>query len=179
MMHLPALEKAGLIEKALKAVVQIGVTVKGFMSDDNDHSLGSMYQISNQFTIGQTEKEIIQKLEKLSEQLSGYERTARTEIYEKKKTEIDDAVFRAFGLLTNCRLLTSTEAISNLLTLRLGICLGLINIPLELCTSLVFLCQKSHIEKIALENGASTDETIIDMFRADFIRTALNDKKIN
>ena len=177
MMHLPALVKTNLIEKALKAVVQIGFTVKGFMGDD-DHSLGSMYQVSNQFTIGQSETEIVEKLENLAMQISGYELKARTEIFEKKRTEVEDSVFRAYGLLTNCRLLSSNEAIENLSKLRMGISLGLIDLPVEVCSSLIFLSQKSHIQKMIKDKDAGADEILIDYTRAEFVKTAINKKKL-
>ena len=177
MMHLPALVQANLIEKALKAVVQIGFTVKGFMGDE-DNSLGSMYQISNQFTIGSSEEEIVEKLENLALQISGYELKARNEMLEKKRTEIEDSVFRAYGLLTNCRLLGSNEAINNLSTLRMGITLGLIDLPLDLCSSLIFLTQKSHIQKLIKDHESSADETLINYTRAQFVKDAINNKKL-
>ena len=177
MMHLPALVKTNLIEKALKAVVQIGFTVKGFMGDE-ENSLGSMYQISNQFTIGQSESEIIEKLENLALQITDYELKARAEMYEKKRTEIEDYVFRAYGLLTNCRLLTSNEAISNLSALRMGISLGLIDLPIEICTGLIFLSQKSHVQKMIKDRDAGADEMLIDYTRAEYIKNAINKKRL-
>lgn len=177
MMHLPALVRTNLIEKALKAVVQIGFTVKGFMGDE-DHSLGSMYQISNQFTIGQSEEEIVEKLENLAKQIAGYEQKARTEIFDKKRTEVEDSIFRAYGLLTNCRLLGSNEAINNLSTLRMGISLGLIELPVEVCNSLIFLSQKSHIQKMIKDKDAGADEMLIDYTRAEFVKNIINNKKL-
>jgi len=177
MMHLPALVKTNLIEKALKAVVQIGFTVKGFMGDE-EHSLGSMYQISNQFTIGHSEAEIVEKLENLCIQIAEYERKARSEMFQKKKTEIEDSIFRAYGLLTNCRILTSNEAIANLSMLRMGISLGLIELPIEVCSSLIFLSQKSHIQKMIEDPDSRADEKLIDYTRADFIKNTIIQKKL-
>ncbi|MBI9106053.1 MAG: hypothetical protein JEZ04_04860 [Spirochaetales bacterium] len=177
MMHLPALVKANLIEKALKAVVQIGFTVKGFMGDD-DHSLGSMYQISNQFTIGHSEAEIVDKLQNLCTQIAEYERKAREEMFQKKRTEIEDSVFRAYGLLTNCRILSSNEAIENLSMLRMGIGLGLIDLPIEVCSSLIFLSQKSHIQKMIKDGESRADEMLVDFTRADFIKNTIIQKKL-
>ncbi|MDC7227488.1 MAG: hypothetical protein PQJ61_12055 [Spirochaetales bacterium] len=175
MMHLPALVETNLIEKALKAVVQIGFTVKGFMGDE-DHSLGSMYQISNQFTIGQTEEEIVDKLENLAIQIAGYELKAREEMFEKKRTAVEDSVFRAYGLLTNCRLLGANEAIDNLSTLRMGIALGLIDLPIEVCTSLIFLSQKSHIQKMINDTESGADETLVDFTRAAYVKDIITKK---
>ena len=177
MMHLPALVETNLIEKALKAVVQIGFTVKGFMGDE-DHSLGSMYQISNQFTIGQSEDEIIEKLENLAMQIAGYELKARSEMLDKKRTEIEDSVFRAYGLLTNCRLLSSNEAINNLSAMRMGISLGLIDMPIEVCSSLIFLSQKSHIQKMIKDKEAGADEKLIDYTRAEYVKNVISNKKL-
>lgn len=177
MMHLPALVETNLIEKALKAVVQIGFTVKGFMGDE-DHSLGSMYQISNQFTIGQTEEEIVEKLENLALQIAGYELKARAEMFEKKKTEVEDSVYRAYGLLTNCRLLKANEAIDNLSALRMGISLGMIDLPIEVCSSLIFLSQKSHIQKMIKDKDAGADETLVDYTRAGYVKDIINKKKL-
>ena len=177
MMHLPALVETNLIDKALKAVVQIGFTVKGFMGDD-DHSLGSMYQISNQFTIGQTEDEIIDKLENLAKQIADYEMKARAEMLEKKRTKVEDTVFRAYGLLTNCRLLSANEAIENLSVLRMGISLGLIDLPVEVCSSLIFLSQKSHIQKMIKDKDTGADETLVDYTRAGFVKEAIGNKKL-
>ena len=177
MMHLPALVQTNLIEKALKAVVQIGFTVKGFMGDD-EHSLGSMYQISNQFTIGQTEEDIIDKLENLAKQIAEYELKARSEMLDKKRKQIEDTVFRAYGLLTNCRLLTANEAIENLSTLRMGITLGLIDLPVEVCSSLIFLSQKSHIQKLIKDKESGADETLVDYTRAEFVKEKIEKKKL-
>lgn len=177
MMHLPALVETNLIEKALKAVVQIGFTVKGFMGDE-DHSLGSMYQISNQFTIGQTEEEIVDKLENLAMQIAGYELKARSEMFEKKRTELEDSVFRAYGLLTNCRLLGANEAINNLSMLRMGISLGLIDLPVEVCSGLIFLSQKSHIQKMIKDKEAGADETLVDYTRAGYVKDIISKKKL-
>jgi protein arginine kinase len=177
MMHLPALVRTNLIEKALKAVVQIGFTVKGFMGDE-EHSLGSMYQIANQFTIGYSEEEFIEKLENLAMQIAGYESKARTELIEKKRAEIEDAVYRAYGLLTNCRLLTSNEAINNLSLVRMGISMGLIDLPIEICNSLIFLTQKSHIQKIMKDPETSADEMMINYTRSEFVKEVLKNKKV-
>ncbi len=177
MMHLPALVKTNLIEKALKAVVQIGFTVKGFMGDE-DHSLGSMYQISNQFTIGHSEQELIEKLENLAQQISLYERKAREELFEKKRTELEDTVYRAYGLLTNCRLLGSNEAMQNLSMLRLGAALGMFELPMNVCSTLIFLSQKSHIQRMLGKDEDASNDSLIDFTRAELIKKVILEKQL-
>jgi len=148
MVHLPALVMTHLIEKALKAITQVGLLVKGFFGEGLS-SLGDMYQIANQISLGVSEAEIVENLNSIVTPLINYERKARSELLARKTEEVEDKVFRAYGILTNCRSISSREAIDLLSNLHLGISLNLIpNIPLEKVNALFFLCQKSHVQKI-------------------------------
>ena len=172
MLHLPALVKSGLIDKALKAVVQVGMSVKGFFGDE-EGSLGSMYQISNQLSFGFSEEELLEKLDAIAAQLVHYERKAREELQAKRRAELEDAVFRAFGVLTYCRMVSAREAIELLSTVRLGCSLGLIDIPPERLTALLFLTQKAHVQCVVDGNGERADNTMVDFTRAKMIQEAL------
>lgn len=173
MVHLPALVRTNLIEKAMKAVVQVGMTVKGFFSDD-EHSLGDMYQISNQMGLGISEKELIEKLDAIISQLVHYERKARDQLLEEQKMDLEDEIMRAAGLLTHCRLLESKEAIRNLAILRLGAAVGLVSVPIERVTALLFLTQKAHIQFLIDSRETGADTSLIDYTRAELVRTALS-----
>ena len=172
MLHLPALVETGLIDKALKAVVKLGVSVKGFFGDEA-HSLGEMYQIGNQISIGVSEEEIIEKLDTITDQLVHYERKAREELAEKRSIETEDRVFRALGILRNCRMLSSKEAIEHLSSLRLGVAMGLVNIPVARVTGLFFKTQKAHVRRLLGEEENGGDTRNIDQARARMVREAL------
>lgn len=172
MLHLPALVRTAIIEKAMKAVVQVGMTVKGFFSND-ENSLGDLYQISNQLGLGFSEKDLIEKLDAIASQLVHYERKAREELLEKQRVEIDDEVMRALGTLTHCRMLAASEAISLISSLRFGAALGLISAPIELITAMLFLTQKAHIQYLIDSKDAGADTRTIDSTRAEIIRNAL------
>ncbi len=148
MVHLPALVMTHLIEKALKAITQVGLLVKGFFGEGLS-SLGDMYQIANQISLGVSEVEIVENLNSIVAPLINYERKARSELLTRNPEEVEDKVFRAYGILTNCRSITSREAIDLLSNLHLGISLNLIpKVSLEKVNALFFLCQKSHVQKI-------------------------------
>ncbi len=172
MVHLPALVRTGLIEKALKLIVQLGFTAKGFFGGDGD-SLGDLYQVSNQVGIGASEEEFLEKLESIALQLIHYERKAREELLAKGKAELEDTVFRAYGILTNCRILSMREAITELSSLRLGAALGLLAIPIEKITSLLVLTQKAHIQQMLGSGDESADARLIDFTRAAMIREGI------
>jgi protein arginine kinase len=155
MLHLPALVMTGLIDKAMKAINEVGLAVKGFFND-GETSLGDMYQISNQATLGLGEKEIIDTLVNIVTPLVHYERKAREELRERQRVDLEDRVCRALGILSHCRSISSREAMDHLSSLRLGASLGLIEgLTLDTVTMLFFLSQKHHVQQL-LEDGEET-----------------------
>jgi len=174
MLHLPALVKTQLIDKAFKAVMQIGLRVKGFFGDD-EHSLGNMYQISNQISLGISEKEINEKLENITLQIVNYERKARKELLEKGKVDLEDEVFRAYGVLKHCKSLSSKEAIEFLSALRMGIAMGLIELPIEEINAAIFLTQKAHMQQLINSQEIGADIKLIDYTRSNFVKKCLEE----
>lgn len=173
MVHLPALVETGMIEKALKAVVQLGYSVKGFFSD-TENSLGYLYQIANPVSIGENEEDLLGKLDGMVNQLVHYERTAREEILKKDRLAMEDKIFRALGALLYCRIIESKEAIDALNLVRFGIECGMISLPIPAVTSLLFLSQKSHVQRLMERDNAQN--TSVDVYRATMIRETLNSK---
>jgi len=169
MLHLPALVFTSLISKAVKTIASFGLTVKGFFSD-SEESLGDLYQISNQFSIGMSENEIIEHVEEIVLQIVHYERRAREELLNREPIVIKDKIFRALGTLLYAKSISSKEAMSLLSLVRLGIALGLISgVQVELISSLFFLCQKYHIQTV-LGHVDEIDSKLIDYTRAKLIR---------
>lgn len=178
MLHLPSLVATSLVEKTFKAVVQLGLSVKGFFGDD-ENSLGSMYQVSNQFGLGFTEDEVVEKLESVATQIVNYERKARDELVERQRVDVEDRVYRAFGLLKYCNSISVREAIENLSSLRLGASLGWVDMPVEQITALLFLTQKSHVQQLIDSQETGADTRLIDYTRANMIREALGNAAPN
>ncbi len=173
MLHLPALTMSGLIKRAVKASAQLGLSIRGFFSESME-SLGDMYIIANEITIGLAEREIIGNLGRIAAQLAGYENRTREELMEKRRVDIEDRVFRAWGLLTHCRYVSLREAIEALSALRLGVALGLITtVDASTITAMLFLAQKSHIQRVLQTQAEAVDSKLIDYTRAKIIREAL------
>ncbi|MBN1686985.1 MAG: hypothetical protein JW852_10040 [Spirochaetales bacterium] len=173
MLHLPALGRTAIIEKAMKAVVQVGMTVKGFFSDD-ESSLGDLYQVSNQLGLGFSEKDLIEKLDAVASQLVHYERKAREELLEKQYYEVEDEIMRSLGVLRHCRLLSSSEAIGLISNVRFGVESGIISAPLERITAMLFLTQKAHVQYLIDGKEAGADTKTVDHARAEITRNALH-----
>jgi protein arginine kinase len=178
MLHLPALVMEGNVGWALKMVGQMGLAIKGHWGE-GDNSLGDMYQISNPVSLGLSEKEIVETVRSTAVSLMDYERKARSEMLKGRRVELEDAIFRAYGQLSQCRLISSKEAIELLAKVRLGVSLGVLASPgLETVTALMILSQKSHIQKMLDASGDETDNKLVDYTRAKLLRRALEEGNV-
>jgi protein arginine kinase len=157
----------------MKTVMESGFSVKGFFSDD-ENSMGSIYQISNQVGIGLSEREIMKSLEDTILKVVQYERKAREELIARQRVDIEDRVFRAYGILKYCRAISTKEAIELIASLRLGVSGGLLDLPIERITALMFLVQKSHIQKVIGGEEDGADERLINFTRAKVIQEVIN-----
>lgn len=120
MMHLPALVISNQMEKVVRAVNQLGMVVRGLFGEGSDAS-GSIFQISNQTTLGESEGEIIKRLHTVLQSIIEHELNAREKLLEADAGKLFDKVGRAFGILQNSHLLSSGEAMNLLSLIRLGI----------------------------------------------------------
>lgn len=172
MLHLPALKITGQIEKVLRATKDIGLAVRGLYGEGSE-PVGDFFQLSNQITLGKSEKQIIDELIELAvNPITEYERKARVMLLDEKCSLLDDKVFRALGVLTNARLISSEEAMYLLSYVRLGIYLGRIkNIGLDVTNRLLLLVQPAHLQNL---RHANLDSYGRDEHRADLIRKHLS-----
>ncbi len=123
MMHLPALVISNQMEKVVRAVNQLGMVVRGLFGEGSDAS-GSIFQISNQTTLGESEDEIIKRLTSVLQSIIEHELNAREKLLEADSGKLFDKVGRAYGILQNSHVLSSSEAMNLLSLIRLGIDLG-------------------------------------------------------
>ena len=122
--HLPALTMTGNLSKVLRIVNNLGMNIKGVYGEGTQND-GDLYQISNTQTIGLTEKEIVTNVKNITEKIIEQERTARKYLG-KNQTEIEDRVYRAFGVLAYASKLSSEECKKLLSDIKLGTDLGII-----------------------------------------------------
>ncbi len=123
MLHLPILESTGEIKSLAQAIEKIGFTIRGMYGEGSSAS-ASFYQLSNQITLGISEKNAIQNLKTITMQFIDRERKLR-ETLNKIKTE--DLCFRALGTLKSARVLDSEEMMKLLSHVKLGIGMGFID----------------------------------------------------
>jgi len=119
MVHLPALSITNQIEKLLYGVSQLGVAVRGVYGEGTK-SMGHLYQISNQGTLGSSEETLIDKISQIVLQIVEKEEKTREHLKKNNLSELEDDIYRAYGLLTNARRMTAEEAMKLLSLLKLG-----------------------------------------------------------
>ena len=122
--HLPALTLTGNLPKMLRIINNFGMSVKGIYGEGTQNQ-GDLYQISNNQTIGITEKEIIANVKNITERIIEQERTARKYLA-KNQLELEDRVYRSFGIISYATKLSSEECKKLLSDVKLGTDLGII-----------------------------------------------------
>ena len=122
--HLPALTLTGNIEKVLNVVNNFGMNIRGVYGEGTQ-SKGNIYQISNNQSLGLIEKEIIKNIKTITEKVIEQERLARKYLT-KRQIDLEDRVYRAYGILANAMKLSSEECRKLLSDVKLGTDLGII-----------------------------------------------------
>ena len=124
MVHLPALTLTGNIEKVLNVANNYGMNIRGVYGEGTQ-SKGNIYQISNNQSLGLIEKEIIKNIKTITEKVIEQERLARKYLT-KRQIDLEDRVYRAYGILANAMKLSSEECRKLLSDVKLGTDLGII-----------------------------------------------------
>ena len=73
MLHIPALEKAGALNKMSGTISKLGLTLRGTYGEGSK-ALGSIYQLSNQITLGISEEQAVKNLHEITLQIIEKER---------------------------------------------------------------------------------------------------------
>ncbi|ACL68847.1 protein arginine kinase [Halothermothrix orenii] len=171
MVHLPALNLTNNINKMLGAISKVGLTVRGIYGEGSEY-VGNLYQISNQVTLGHTEKEIIANLKSVTSQIIEQERQARNLLLKEKEIEVRDRVNRSFGILSHAYQISSEEALRMLSNVKLGIDMGIItDVDTGVLSELMVLIRPAHLQKL---EGKELTPTERDIKRAELIKTRLN-----
>jgi protein arginine kinase len=176
MLHLPGLRLTGDIERVKRAAADMNLAVRGFYGEGSE-AVGDLYQISNQTTLGRTEAAIIASLEtEILPRVIEYERLSRRELTSRRRLGLEDQVWRACGVLSSARLLTTEEAMQCLSLLRLGVLTGVISA--DLCDvsrvhQLMLLVHPAHLQRAL---GVALDQEQRRAARAGLVRGRLTSR---
>ena len=149
MMHLPGLVISEQMERVIRAVNQLGITVRGLFGEGSD-ATGHVFQISNQQTLGESETEIIERLGNVLKTVIDHEVNARFKCIEDDRAKLFDQIGRAYGILRNAHVVTSNEAMNLLSLLRLAVDFEMLPESNRTDIDRFFIeCQPGHIQHAA------------------------------
>jgi protein arginine kinase len=170
MLHLPAVAITGQLNQLVQHINQLGMIVRGIYGEGSE-ATGNFFQLSNQITLGQMEQDIGSNLVAMTRQIVQQEQILRDNLNRHMRIQIEDRVGRAYGVLTNARMITSNEALALLSDLRLGADLGIIKeISLSVLNELMVAIRPAHLQKRA---GNQMDPLGRDVNRAKVIKEIL------
>lgn len=172
MLHLPALVALKQIDKVFQAVSKMNLAVRGLYGEGTQ-AHGDFYQISNQVTLGKSEREILADVNRVVPQIVRYERRARELWEEEDRRGLEDRVWRAAGLLRAARKISSDETMDLLSAVRMGVNLGILGAPsIAIINDLFIQIQPAHLQ---MREGAELSDDARDAARADLIREKLGE----
>lgn len=167
MVHLPGLVLTQQMNRIIPAINQLGLVVRGIYGEGSE-ALGNIFQVSNQMTLGKSEQDIVDDLKSVVSQLISQERSAREALAKTSNIQLEDRVFRSYGILSNCRIIESKEAARCLSDVRLGIDMQYIkNISKNILNELMILTQPGFLQQYA---GGPLRPHERDIRRASLIR---------
>lgn len=162
MMHLAGLALKNRLASQLRAAYDLGVSIRGLYGEGS-RSVGDFYQVSNEVTLGLSEKEIVQRVSSVTQYLLGEERLARKELLSEERNRIVERARMALGILQNARSIAPEKAITLMSSIRLASVIGLVE-----------KCPVSLLNELLVGMRVGMDEGIrAGMQRAELLRTQL------
>jgi len=170
LIHLPGLVLTREIDSLIKKVTKMGLAVRGFYGEGTD-VLGNLFQVSNQTTLGKSEQDILEDIERVARIIISEEAAARDRLKDEAFDHICDKIWRAYGILKFARVLSSEEVMNLLSAVRLGVAMGIIDfLPISTINDILILSQPAHLIKY---NGKDMDSDERDIVRANMVREKL------
>ena len=176
MLHLPGLVLLEEMDSVVNGISKIGLAVRGMWGEGTE-AVSNMFQVSNQITLGKNEEKIIDHLEQIVSELKDHELNARKRLIGEKSLVVHDHVARSFGTLANAHVITSSEALNLLSTIRLGLDLKLVTgFSRQDLDKLFISTQPAHLQKIEKKE---LDPAQRDILRAELLRSFMKNATLN
>ncbi len=168
MLQLPALHIKGNMRNFAATVSKLGLRLTGSFGE-GANSIGSLYTLSNQMTLGISEEAALANLQSFSLSIIQQERDAREELMQNLRFQ--DMLWRSVGTLKSARVMSYDEFMEALSIARIGVAAGEIDLPMTELNQLIFRMQPANLNAA---NGKHLDRQARDAQRAEKIREIFN-----
>lgn len=169
-LHLPSLSLGKKFQALIHDLGRFGVSVKGMYGEGHEN-YGSLYEISNQKTLGLTEKEIVDLVAKSASQLNLQELQVRSMALKNHCLEREDEVYKSYGVLKYARRIAMKDAMIFLSQLMAGFADGLLKTAQPYAVYRLMLgIQPASLQRLS-EKPLDREE--LDVARAAYLRMEL------
>ncbi len=182
MMFLPTLTGTDLINDLYRKAKGKGLTVRGVFGEGSKGE-SSLYQVSNEVTLGRTETSIIKDVQSYVKEIADIEQVNALSYYNRNKYKVEDTCFRAKAILEGCRILSYQEFTYLLSDLKLGVMLGIIKVKeIGALDDLLVKCRPATLTSLMLSGESAVNRAIdgfldnnqrLDVFRAQYVKNSL------
>lgn len=164
LLHLPAIKEKGMIASLTNMVGKLGFALRPLFGSNGD-----FFELSNQISLGISEKSALANLNSITNQIVKQERAFRDELVE--FDDFEDKIFRAMGTLKMARKLSVKEWYSLISLVRLGISTGSFDEKYEKIGEMIHSLGTATILCDAQEDFTADDA---DRLRAAYVREKLS-----
>lgn len=171
-MHLPGLSQVKKFQSIVGDMSRFGASIKGLFGEGDDN-YGNLYEISNQRTLGLSEKEIVELVTKAAMQLNNQEMRVRAAALETKGAEREDEAYKSYGVLKYARRITQKDARIFLSQLMAGEADGLMGFESQ--GSIYRMLMGIKPANLTLWARRPLRKEEMDTVRASYIRQSLPD----
>ncbi len=163
-LHLPALSITGSMPRLASTVSKLGLMLRNRYTDGIT-PIGNIYSLSNQVTLGISEKAALDNLKSIAMQLVSQERQTREHVI--KDDRYIDKIQRAYGVLKTAHMMSCREFMELASFVRLGSAGGLLETDIQVLDELMIAMQPATINA---SEGKSFTTSERDIFRAAEIK---------
>jgi len=169
--HLPALVITREVERIVRKMRKKNLFMNGLYEKSNEVK-GNLFQISSGVSFGKTEGTILNLVTEGIKDIVKAERDAREVLVKNARVQMEDKIWRAYGILRYAHLLTSDEVINLSSAVRLGVGLGIIrDVTLQQLNKMLIYVQPGHLQ---LFYGKKMNDYERDQERGRFVKEILS-----
>ncbi len=172
-LHLPMMTLLKQMGKVSQLTSKLSLTLRGVYGDGSE-ARGSLYQLSNQVTLGRAEHEIIEAVSAVTRQIGELENVFRQKALERDAVAFEDQLWRSFGLIRSARRMPMREFMAHWSNLRLGAALDKLPLSTATCDDMLTRAQPAHLWKDAARQLSEKDT---DIRRSDMLRAMIDGGK--
>jgi len=167
--HLPGLVMSSKITDFINNITNIGCRTVGYFGE-NSEIVGNLFQISRRATLGRSEEDIVEEMNAICLNIVEEEEKARQTLKANHLVDMEDSVYRSYGVLKYAKMLSYEESLELLSMIELGMELGIVkNVKKFNFSKLVNIIGNSHI-MLSMKKDKKLREDEVDFIRANVIR---------